>query len=208
MNYFITGTDTGVGKTFVTAVLLRALRKAGLDAAGMKPICCGGREDAEALRDATGGTVPLNDINPVWLRTPAAPYAASLIENRAIDLDAVREAFARLRALHSSLLVEGVGGWLVPIQRDYLVSDLAAELGLPVVVVAANRLGALNHTLLTVRNIQSAGLKCAGVILNEIGPGSGDPATATNASILETLMDVPILFQIGWNQRELQFAVA
>src|SRR5438093_10255488 len=158
MNCFITGTDTGVGKTFVSALLIRGLRAAGLDSVGMKPICCGGREDAECLHEAAGGSISLDEVNPVWLRTPASPYSAAIVEDRIIDFDAIREAFARLRREHRSLIVEGIGGWLVPIRRDFFVSDLAAEMELPIVVVAANRLGAINHTLLTVREIRAKGL--------------------------------------------------
>ena len=183
MNCFITGTDTGVGKTFVSALLIRGLRAAGADAVGMKPICCGGREDAEELHAASGDGMSLNDVNPVWLRTPAAPYTASMVEERMIDLDAIRETFARLRGEHASLIVEGVGGWLVPIRRDFFVADLAAAMNLPVIVVTANRLGAINHTLLTVRDIRLRGLDCAGVILNDTG--SGDIiATTTNRGVL------------------------
>ena len=209
MNFFITGTDTGVGKTFVTALLIRALRKAGLDTVGMKPICCGDRGDAELLHAAADGAAELNDINPIWLRTPAAPYTASMIENRMIDLDAIREYFAKLRKAHRSLLVEGVGGWLVPIRRDYFVSDLAVEFGLPVVVVVPNRLGALNHALLTIRAIQSGGQQCAGLILNNADAASEeDIAAATNRSMLEDLAGVPILFEIEKDQRELTLGIA
>jgi dethiobiotin synthetase len=91
----------------------------------------------------------LNAVNPVWLRTPAAPYVAAMIENRMIDLDLIREGYAGLRAAHDAVLVEGVGGWLVPILQNYAVADLAREFDLPVLVVVANRLGALNHAALT-----------------------------------------------------------
>jgi dethiobiotin synthetase len=207
MNLFLTGTDTDVGKTFVASLLVRGLRKAGLDTVAMKPICCGGREDAEILHEACGHDIPLNDVNPVWLRVPAAPYTAAMIENRAVDLDLIRGTFARLRETHRSLIVEGVGGWLVPIRRDYFVADLAEEFGLPVAVVVRNKLGALNHTLLTVRNIQSRGLQCAGIILNNCD-SPADTATATNRSILEDLLEVPVLFEIEKDQRELVLGLA
>lgn len=207
MNLFLTGTDTDVGKTFVSNLLVRALRKAGLDTVAMKPICCGGREDAEILREAAAGSIALNDVNPVWLRTPAAPYTAAMIENRIVDLDLIRETFARLRTNHRSLIVEGVGGWLVPIRRDYFVADLATEFGLPVAVVVRNRLGALNHTLLTVRAIQSCGLQCAGIILNHIDSAAGIAST-TNRSILEEALEVPVLFEIEQDQRELVLSLA
>lgn len=205
MRLFLTGTDTGVGKTHVAAMLVRALRAAGMDAVGMKPICCGDRDDAEILHTAAEGAASLSDVNPVWLRPPAAPYVASMIEERTIDLPLIRESFTRLRDRHSGLIVEGVGGWQVPITRDYFVSDLAVECGLPVAVVVANKLGALNHTLLTVAAIRATGLACAGVIINHVTPPSDPPSIAetTNRSILEELLDVPVLFDIAHGQTEI-----
>ncbi|MEA3206969.1 MAG: dethiobiotin synthetase [Chthoniobacter sp.] len=207
MNLFLTGTDTNVGKTYVGALLVRGSRKAGLDCVGLKPICCGGREDAELLREAADRELDLNDVNPVWLRTPAAPYTAAMIENRAIDLDLVRETVVRVRARHRGVIVEGVGGWLVPIARDYFVRDLAVEIGLPVAVVIANRLGALNHALLTIEAIKAAGLPCAGLILNQAASPDDSIAVATNRAVLEELAGVPILFDITHGQRELELAV-
>ena len=207
MNYFLTGTDTNVGKTFVAALLIRSLRAAGFDTVGMKPICCGERDDAKILHEAGGREIDLDDVNPVWFRAPVAPYAASMIERRQVDLDQIRERFARLRRTHRSLIVEGAGGWLVPIRRDLFIADLAADFGLPVAVVVRNRLGALNHTLLTVQAIESRGLKCAGVILNNID-SNDDTATTTNRALLEDLLKVPILFEVQKNQSEMPMAVA
>ncbi len=212
MSVFITGTDTGVGKTRVAAMLVRALRTAGVDAVGFKPICCGGREDAEVLTEAsqpnaeTGrGAVALNDVNPVWLRPPVAPYAAAMIEGRMIDLALVREKFAQLRAAHAAVIVEGAGGWLVPITRDFSMADLAVEFALPVLIVAANRLGVINHTLLTITAIRARGLECAGVVLNHPhAPSPDDPAIVTNASVLGELLTeqpggpVPLLGELDF----------
>ncbi len=207
---FITGTDTGVGKTFVTALLLRAWRARGVDAVGFKPLCCGAREDAEVLRTASGNVLTLNEVNPVWLRTPAAPYVAAMIENRQIDLALVREVYAALSARHQVVLVEGVGGWMVPILREYTVADLAADLGLPVLVVVANRLGALNHTALTVQGIRQRGLEFAGIVLNEQAPSTsaadeetGSVARVTNKGVIEEWLGVEIRHEIGWNQTNL-----
>ncbi len=202
MNLFLTGTDTNVGKTYVAALLVRALRAAGHDCVGLKPICCGDRDDAEALHAASDGASPLNDINPVWLRPPVAPYTASIIENRTVDLDLIREAFGRARSAHASLIVEGAGGWLVPITRDFFVADLALEMGLPVAIVVANKLGAINHTLLTLAAIRARGLDCAGLILNRTA-AEDDLATTTNRAVLEDLAGVPILFDIAHGQRDL-----
>ncbi|MEI9894315.1 MAG: dethiobiotin synthase [Chthoniobacter sp.] len=200
MNLFLTGTDTNVGKSYVAALLVRALRAAGRDCVGLKPICCGEREDATLLHAAADGAITLNDVNPVWLRAPAAPYTASLIENRAVDLALIRESFARARIAHESLIVEGAGGWLVPIARDYFVADLAAEFRLPVAIVVANRLGALNHALLTIAAVRASGLECAGLILNHPS-AEEDLATTTNRGVLEELAGVPILFEIAYGQR-------
>ena len=106
------------------------------------------------------------------------------------------------------MIVEGVGGWLVPITRDYAVADLAAEMRLPVVVVAANKLGMLNHTLLTVQAIKAHGLTCAGVILNNTAGEAGDRSTTTNRSVLECLMEVPVLYEVEMGQAALDLAVA
>ena len=200
MNLFLTGTDTNVGKSYVAALLVRAWRAAGRDCVGLKPICCGDREDATLLHAAAEGAIALNDVNPVWLRTPAAPYTASLVENRAIDLALIRESFARARQAHECLIVEGAGGWLVPIARDYFVADLAMEFGLPVAIVVANRLGALNHALLTVAAVRARGLECAGLILNHPSPEE-DIATTTNRGILEEFAGVPMLTEVAYGQR-------
>jgi len=194
MNIFITGTDTGVGKTRVASLLVRALRAAGTDAVGFKPICCGERGDAEALAEASGGAVTLNDVNPVWLRPPVAPYTAAMIEGRMVDLALVREKFAELRAAHATVVVEGAGGWFVPVTRDFSMADLAIEFALPVIVVAANRLGVINHTLLTLAAIRASGLKCLGVVLNHPhAPDPEDPAVVTNPGVLgELLAALPV----------------
>ena len=197
-SFFITGTDTGVGKTYLAAQLVRERRANALDCVGMKPICCGDRGDAEALHEASGGVIDLNTVNPLWLRTPAAPYAAGMVEARPIDPAQLLDTFQKLRIHHRQIIVEGVGGWRVPITREYAVSDLAADLKLPVLVVAINRLGVLNHTLLTVEAIQARGLECIGVILNHLEPRgeTADVALMTNAAILGELLNVPLVGEL------------
>jgi dethiobiotin synthetase len=192
VNYFVTGTDTGVGKTFVTSGLVRFSRCRGIDAVGMKPICTGDDSDVRQLLDACGSCEPEHLINPVWYRTPVAPYTASIIENRLIDLERIREAFELLARQHSSVLVEGAGGIAVPIFAHYDFRDLARDLGLSVIIVAANRLGVLNHARLTVEAVRAAGLRCSLIALNSTHPDS-DISQQTNLSILENLVDVPIL---------------
>jgi dethiobiotin synthetase len=192
VSLFLTGTDTGVGKTYTAVQLLRAGRAAGLRCAGMKPICCGDRDDALRLLAASSESLTIDELNPVWLKTPAAPFSASLIEQVEIDENRLLEKQRALEERFDSIVVEGVGGWLVPIRRDFFVSDLAALMKLPVLVVALNRLGCLNHTILTVRSIVAHGLTCAGVVLNS-PEGVSDIASTTNADILRQILDVPIV---------------
>jgi dethiobiotin synthetase len=204
--WFITGTDTNVGKTYFTTSLLRHLRAGGIDAVGFKPICCGTREDSEAIAEASGGVATIDEVNPVWLRPPAAPYTASIIEERIIDVDRIRDTFKKLRERHACVLVEGAGGWLVPVRRDYTMADIATELDIPVVVVVENRLGCLNHTLLTVASIRAHHLSCLGFVLNHgLAVPTNDPveaamravATTTNRSVLEDVSGLRVLCELG-----------
>jgi dethiobiotin synthetase len=191
VNYLVTGTDTGVGKTYVTSGLVRFARSKGLDSVGMKPICTGDNDDVRQLLDACGFCEPEHLINPVWYRTPVAPYVASVLEDRLLDIRAICEAFENLATRHASVLVEGAGGIAVPILADYDFRHLAREMGLQVIVVAANRLGVLNHTRLTVEAIRSAGLECTLIALNSV-QREPDISRATNLTVMESLVDVPV----------------
>lgn len=204
MHYFITGTDTDAGKTYVTCLLLDALKRGGQRAAGFKPFCCGDRGDAIRLLQSSAEGLSLEDVNPVWLKVPAAPYVAALMENRKLDLAAIRGAFDSLTAKHDTVLVEGAGGWEVPVMTGITVADFAQSLALPVIVVVNNKLGALNHALLTIKNIQSRGLTCAGVILNYVHD-ERDPASITNRSTLEAFTDVPVLAEIMHGETEVDW---
>lgn len=191
--FFITGTDTGVGKTWVTAALTRALRARGVPALALKPILAGDRTDAEAYAAANGETLTLNEINPVTLIPPLAPYAACVIEDRPFDFTPVRETLAALAArFPGPFLVEGIGGWRVPITRDVSVREWAQELGLPVVVVVRAALGTLNHSILTIESIQAAGLRIPGLVMNFHGCAADDLAAQTNPAVLEDLTGLPI----------------
>lgn len=196
MNCFITGTDTDCGKTFVTSLLVKAARAAGLDAVGAKPVCSGPRDDVEILAAASGHAEPLDAINPVRFRTPAAPRACELLGEASGDFFAAARAMRDLATRHECVLCEGAGGWLVPLTRGYAVADLARELGWPVIVVARNRLGAINHTLLTVESVARCGLPLAGVILNDADEGD-DVATRTNPAVLEEVLGCPLLARVG-----------
>jgi dethiobiotin synthetase len=186
--FFIAGTDTGVGKTWVTTRWLRSLRESGIDAVGMKPVECGGRDDAIAIREAGDGIATLDEINPLPLPEPLAPAAIDGAPR--IDFDKILANFDLLSRLHPPVLVEGAGGWLVPLDRERTMADLAVALGLPVVVVAANRLGVLNHTLLTVRAIVSSGLECRAVFLNDLDEAlrPDDLSRESNARVLRDLL--------------------
>ena len=207
MNHFITGTDTGVGKTYCTALLTKALRNAGFDTVAVKPICCGERTDVAILRSAGGNELSLSEVNPVWLEAPAAPLVAARMENRTVEIAPLRDWFTQVRGNHKSILVEGAGGWLVPINETQSVADLAVALDLSVVVVVANRLGCLNHTLLTVESIRARGLECAGLILNTLSVDTS-VAQLTNRDLLQELCKTPILFEVGPDESSLDLQVA
>lgn len=202
MSLFITGTDTGVGKTHIAARLLRLLRASGMRCAGMKPICCGDRRDAERLLAAGSDGLTIDDVNPVWLKTPAAPIVGSLMEKVPVDVEKILAAFQTLQCRVEQVIVEGTGGWLVPIRPDYFVSDLAVAMKLPVLVVAQNRLGCLNHATLTVRSVAAYQLRCVGLVLNSTELAS-DIAALTNADILKRVLNVPLLAGLGENLTKL-----
>ncbi|MCL4107237.1 UNVERIFIED_CONTAM: hypothetical protein GTU68_017121 [Idotea baltica] len=175
--------------------MLKVFRTKGIDAVGFKPVECGEkRTDSTAIFEICGESgVTIDEINPVWFQKPVAPSVAAEIEGPKWDLDHVLAVFEKLKSKHDVVLVEGAGGWLVPIVNGFLVSDLASEIGLPVVVVAANRLGCLNHTSLTVRQIEQDGLKCDSVILNDLPEDGDDGSRAGNETALKSLVSVPIL---------------
>jgi len=195
-SFFITGTDTGVGKTWFTCWLVRTWRAQGGEAAAIKPISTGDREDARLLREASGEVLTLDETNPLHFREPAAPLVAARAENRMIDFARQNQAIVSLCARFSFFAVEGVGGWRVPLAPDYEVRDWARDLAMPVVVVARAGLGTLNHTLLTVENIRATGLTCAGVVLNSGPETRGSPdfdsARRTNPAILEEILLLPV----------------
>jgi dethiobiotin synthetase len=208
MNYFITGTDTDAGKTFVTALLTRSLRKAGFDTVAMKPVSCGEPGDTDVIRAAADNELSAGEVTPVSYKAPLAPIEAARLEGRTFDAGEILSVFHRLRNSRRSLLVEGVGGWLVPLAPGYSAADLAKAMDLPVLLVVRNRLGALNHTLLTLESITNHGLTCGGIVLNNHPADDGDAARNGNRRLLPTLTDVPILFEITSGQTDLDLAVS
>jgi len=186
---FITGTDTGVGKTFVACALARALRARGLRVAVLKPVetgVAGEPEDALRLRAAAEDPAPLDDICPYRLRAPLAPAVAARLEGRAIDVDRLSQDILRRAATADVLLVEGAGGILVPIRDTTTYADLAAQVGLPVLIVGANRLGTINHCALTARAAVAAGLTVRGFVLSEPA-AQREESAATNAETITAL---------------------
>ena len=198
MSVFITGTDTGVGKTYVTCLILEALRGQGIDAVGYKPVACGDRADATRLA-AASGNLARDEVNPVFLKPALAPLVAGILENRTLTLAELVQGYQRLAERHTTVLVEGVGGWEVPLAPGLQVSDLAAALALPVLVVAANRLGCLNHVRLTVDAIRTRGLTCVGIILNQL-EDEMDTAMITNKGVIEQVAGVPLLAHLIYHQ--------
>ena len=195
----VTGTDTGVGKTVVSTVLLRLMRARGLRVAGMKPVETGvspgdPKSDAARIRDAAGEDDAMELVRPLLLKEPLAPWVASARGGTRVDLDALDAAFRTLSRDRDAILVEGAGGLLVPLTRDIAFDGLFVQWDLDLVVVAGNRLGAINHTLLTVRAAHDAGLRVRGVVLNTVGPEAPRIAESTNLETLtELLAPVPVL---------------
>jgi dethiobiotin synthetase len=193
--FFITGTDTGVGKTHFTCWLIRGWIGNGYHCGALKPISTGDRHDAAWIKDALDVRLELDEINPVHFREPAAPLVAAREENRSVDFLTLNDHIQAVRKNFSHLAVEGVGGWRVPLAPEYDVRDWARDLGFPVVVVARGTLGTLNHTILTVDSIREAGLTCAGVVVNA-GPDEGlspDLNFTRNAALLRDLLCLPVL---------------
>lgn len=191
MNFFITGTDTAVGKTYISRLLVESLRSEGKQTIGFKPISCGDRDDA-AILAAASGNLPLDEVNPLHFSSAVAPHVAALLENKTINPSDLVASYKTVSEKYESVIVEGAGGWEVPITETYFVSDLAKDLNLPVILVAANRLGALNHILLTIAAIEAKGLKCAGIILNQLEDEMDTPMI-TNKGVIESLTKVPLL---------------
>jgi dethiobiotin synthetase len=197
--WFVTGTDTGVGKTVVACALAEMLRARRLDVGVMKPIETGvgpqGPLDAIALLEAARADDPLDLICPQRFELPAAPSVAAAREGREVDLDAIRDAFAKLRARHEHLLVEGAGGMLVPIAAGYTMADLMRELGLPLLVVTRAALGTVNHTLLTLEAAERRDLDVAGVVISH-GPLPISGADAENLAVLRDLLGPRLVGEI------------
>jgi len=203
---FVTGTDTGVGKTLVAGAVARCLRDAGRRVGVFKPaasgcaadaggeLCCG---DGEFLAACAGRPHGMADVAPVRFAEPLAPNVAAERANRPVDLEAIFAAYGRIVADSDCVIVEGVGGLLCPITDELWVIHLARLCNLPLVVVARPSLGTINHTLLTLHAARSAGLEIAGVVINRYPARAEDPAALTNTRQIAERGRANVLTLIG-----------
>jgi dethiobiotin synthetase len=198
---FITGTDTGVGKTFVACGIIAALRDAGVRTGAYKPVCSGavvqpdGRHewpDVVVLSNAAGGQFPRGRLCPQCFAAPLAPPAAAAAEGRHVDASLLASGRDWWTDHVDALIVEGAGGLLSPLASGVSNADLARQLGYPVLIVAADRLGTINHTLLTVEAALARGLRLAGVVLNRL-TATLDPSAGTNFEELVRCCPAPML---------------
>ena len=200
----VTGTDTGVGKTLVAAALMRVLAQIGLKTVGMKPVASGSAATPQGLRNydalqlqaAANLRRPYQLVNPYVFAPPVAPHIAAREAGVGIALPRILECFRQLCDGADAVIVEGVGGWQVPLAQDFSLPDLARALDLPVVLVVGLRLGCLNHALLSARAIRADGLKLAGWVANAIDPSFD--RRAENLATLTQAMHAPPLADISW----------
>jgi dethiobiotin synthetase len=207
--WFVTGTDTGVGKTLLTQAWLLKLRDRHARVAGMKPVAAGAipsttlgadgpwdNDDVVALREASSMQLPAALVNPYLLRAAVSPHIAARREGVVIELARIVDACRALRTQADAVLVEGAGGFRVPLSEHLDGSDLALALGLPVLLVVGLRLGCLNHALLTAEAITARGLTLAGWVGNQIDPGM--PEVAANVALLADRLGAPCLGVVPW----------
>ncbi|MEX0958079.1 MAG: dethiobiotin synthase [Burkholderiales bacterium] len=205
---FVVGTDTGVGKTRIACLLLRAFAGRGERVTGMKPVAAGvepgvsGKHnlDVELLRAASNIDAPLQLVNPYCFADPIAPHLAAAAEGVVISLDVIRDAFDALQPLANRVVVEGAGGFLVPLGPDHDMGDLAQRLAVPLVMVVGMRLGCLNHALLTAESITRRGLHLAGWVANCIDPEMHQ--LERNISTLQQRLTAPLVGIVPNDSRE------
>ena len=201
---FVVGTDTGVGKTLAACALLHAMRRAGLAPVPFKPVASGSElrpegivnDDTARLIAASGRALSQDEVSPYRYLPPIAPHIAAAESDDPIDLGRLR-AHAECLASHGPLLVEGAGGFLVPVDGRQTLADLALMLGLPLVLVVGMRLGCINHALLTAEAIRARGLRLAGWVANGIDPDF--ERAEANLATLQTLLSAPLLAAIPWS---------
>lgn len=200
--YFITGTDTGIGKTYVTTQLLQQFNQQGLKTVGLKPVASGGiitasglqNEDAIALQQHASIKLPYEIVNPILFQEPIAPHIAAKQENRSLNVELILKACEPGLTTHADIiLIEGVGGWLTPLNEQETMADFVKALNIPVILVSGIRLGCLNHTLLTYHHIQQSGVICESWVANCLD--SNMLAQKANIDFLKSALPVPLLRQ-------------
>lgn len=191
---FVTGTDTGVGKTVISALLLHHLRKTGVHALGIKPFQSGGDADAKLLARMQANELTLEEVSPFRFAEPLAPLVAARIHRRRITIGQAVKAIRGMESRCERLVVEGVGGVLVPLGGGYSVLDLMRALKCDAVVVARNRLGTINHTLLTVAALRAAGLAHVKVVLNDTG--GSDSSSRWNLLLLREMLGARRVYRV------------
>jgi len=198
---FVTGTDTGVGKTMVAGAIAQQLTRLGLQVGVFKPIATGCRStreglvsvDAEFLAHCVDSPFSLEQMNPIRYRDPLAPMVAAEQAGRQIDWDTLELAYKNITARSEVVIVEGIGGVMVPITKNYLVLDLMADMNLPVIIVAGSRLGTINHTLLTINACRQSKLQIAGIVINGYRADCDDPAQQSNPQVIQNMSGIKVL---------------
>jgi dethiobiotin synthetase len=199
--FFVTGTDTGVGKTIITGALIKASGLLGIRTCGMKPIETGCLREGDKFIPSDGIFIKtiahmeeaIDHISPCCFEEPLAPLPASEIEGTLVDFEKIRKEYTALSHKYDVVIVEGIGGLLVPITKNYFVLDLAKDLGLPMVVVSRPGLGTINHTMLSVNYAIKEGLTVAGIVINYSRPPEGSPAENTNPDVIKEISPAPII---------------
>ncbi|MDE1838499.1 MAG: dethiobiotin synthase [Thaumarchaeota archaeon] len=198
-SYFITATDTGVGKTTVTSALATCMQKLGINVGVMKPIATGivqktgfKSSDVSILHRATQVNDPEDEINPIFMPLPVSPYDASKTLDLKFDKKIIFEKFTKLKSKHDMLLVEGIGGILTPISKDYFVADLIKEMNLETIIITRSTLGTLNHTVMTVNTCHDYKIPITGIIVNNYDENGGPAETNAPTTIYE-ITGIPIL---------------
>ncbi|MFQ5559635.1 MAG: dethiobiotin synthase, partial [Nitrospinota bacterium] len=194
--FFVTATDTGIGKTVVTGGLATLLKKRGRDVGVMKPVSCGDRLDISFLMKCAGLRRNRELYSPCHFDAPLAPLTAAEMSGKPVEKEKILNSFREVFHLHEMVLVEGVGGVMVPLTEDYSVLDLIAEMGLPVIIVAKSALGTINHTVLTINALLNAGIDIEGVVFNEPAQGKEDAASKTSPETIRSITGVSILGKI------------
>jgi dethiobiotin synthetase len=201
---FITGTDTGAGKTVLTCLIMAHLRRRGIHAQAIKPFLSGNWDDARLLAQMQDGELTLREISPFFFPAPVAPLVAARKRRQKIALDTVIEKITEAKSRCEVLLVEGIGGLRVPLGEDYTVADLIVTLRPGVVVAAPNRLGVINHAILAGRDLYSIGVKRYTIAL--MGQGRCNLATRTNGKILREWLAPNPVFEVPWLGKNAQMA--